>query len=237
MSSDAAKSNVFDSLTLTSSEAPSHLHGCVSWGCQPFPLLTDRAGLLHLIETFYVTWDKILRVEFYQSLAGVGKVCFPTSYSHQLLLSHPTVTAAAPAKAENAEDFGFVLTIWSSSGSSPWSPNFQCADAVEKPRGSSICLLIPTSMALQGKPPAIRGKKEKRPSVTTALSEEIIQAASAEIFCCVTCISHRDFSWQDYVDHCFLNRDKFSQNLGIVSLQQINGWCTTYFNTSEKTGF
>lgn len=193
MSSDAATSNVFDSLTLTSSEAPSHLHGCVSWGYQPFPLLTDRAGLLHLIETFYVTWDKILKAEFYQSLASVGKVCFPTSYSHQLLLSHPTVTAAAPAKAENAEDFGFVLTIWSSSGSSPRSPNFQCADAVEKPRGS--CLLpYPNQHGSARKTSSNTWKKGKRPSVTTALSEEIIQAASAEIFCCVTCISHRDFS-------------------------------------------
>lgn len=97
MSSDAATSNASDSLTLTSSEAPSHLQGCVSWEYQPFPLLTDRVGLLHLIETFCVTWDKILRVEFYQSLAGVGKVCFCTSYSHHFFLSHPTMTAAAPA--------------------------------------------------------------------------------------------------------------------------------------------
>lgn len=159
MSSDADTSNVFDSLTLTISEAPSHLHGCVSWGYQLSPLLTKRAGLLHPIETFCVTWDKILRVELFQSRAGMGKVCFHTSYSHHLPSSHtPVRAAAAPANTENAEDFGFVFTIWSSSGSSPQSPNFQCAYAVEKPRGSSVCFLIPMSTAVEGKPPAIHGE-------------------------------------------------------------------------------
>lgn len=76
VSSDAATSNVFDSLTITSSEASSHLQGCVSWGYQPFLLLTDRTGLLHLIESCCVTWEKMARVEFYQSVAGWSRCAF-----------------------------------------------------------------------------------------------------------------------------------------------------------------
>lgn len=75
-------------------------------------------------------------------------------------------------------------------------------------------------MALQGKASAICGVTlEKKGHLSLLLTpfEEMIQAASAQLFCCVTRVSRRGFSLQDYVDHRFLGRDKVSQNLGIVS--------------------
>lgn len=178
MSSDAATSNAFDSLTLTSAEAASRLQGCVSWGYRPFPLLADRAGFVHLTQSFCVTWGKIIRVELYQSPAGVGEVGFPPV----------TVTdSSLPTPAGHAEDFGSALTVRSRAGSSPRSPNFQHADAAEKPPGSSVCFLVPTSMALRGKASAIHGvtlEKKKKGHLSLLLTplEEAIQAASAELF-------------------------------------------------------
>lgn len=155
------------------------------------------------------------------------KVCFHTSYSHHLLLSHPTVIAAA-ANTENAEDFGFVLLIWWALAPLPRAPTFTVLILLRSLKAALFASLSqPVWLCQANLQQYMENRKKSHLSLLLTLSEEIIRAASAEIFCCMTCISHRHFSWQDYVDHRFLNRDKVSQNLGTVRLQQIHGWCIT----------
>lgn len=164
-------------------------------------------------------------------------MCFCTGYSHSFFPTPPW-QQQQHQQTENAKDFGFVLTIWSSSGSSPQSPNFQCVYAVWSLKAALFAFLSQLAWLCKANlQQYMENRKKGHLSLLLTLSKEIIQVASAEIFCCVTCISYRDFSWQNYVDHRFLNRYKISQVLGTVSLQQINGCCITYFNIGGKMGF
>lgn len=222
----------------TSSETPSHLHGCVSWGYQPFALLTDRAGWFHLIETLCVIWDKMLRVEFYQSLNDVGRCTFPPATVTNCFFPTPLWQQ----QHQQTQEIQKILVLSSPFDPAlalvPGAPTFNVVMLLRRLEATLFASLSqPAWVCTENLQQYVEKRKKSHLSLLLTLSEEIIQAASAEIFCCVTCISHRDFSWQDYVDHCFLNRDKVSQNLGTVSLQQINGCCIIYFNTGEKMGF